>query len=371
MSTEPRTKGAHYMYGLDLMRVVCSVAVVYTHVALWARHRGHGFALIDVVDNAIIAPLHLAENLSYVGVTAFFLITGVVVTHVSFTESRGQFLARRAVRLLPALWLAVPFAWLLVYYGFLLEPKQPDAADLVLGMLLLDGAVPGTIRVLGVTWTLAIQVLFYFFTAATLPLLKRWPWLPAAIGASLVMVLISLTAMPQPGPSYQFRMAATFLPVIFIGQAIMLVRSRAISPRVGLLLGTVHLGLCIHAMLTWAAAERIGYLPRTVVLLSLVLILLTRVDGPASRSLPVKLIADRTYLIYLLHLPVLFAVFHFLAAGIGFASATAIGLLVLAAVVELVHRTVEQPIVRAYRRAEAARSGRGAAPVSAGGPPGG
>lgn len=349
-------KHAGYMYGLDLLRVICAVAVVYTHASLWAGHSGYDVGFIDAVNSGLIGPLHLAENLSFVGLTAFFLITGVVVTHVSFKESPGQFLPRRAVRLLPALWVAVPLAWLLVLLGTQLETQDPDLGDLVLSMLLLDNAVPDTVQVLGVTWTLTVQVVFYLLAAATLPLLARRPWLPVAIGASVSSILISLANAPMPGPSYQLRMIATFLPVIFIGQLIMLVRMGKLRPVTGIGLGALHFWLIVRSTITWTETGRIGALPRTVLLLVLVLILFTRADGPISRSRPVSVIAKRTYSIYLLHLPVLFTVLHLLAARIGYVPSLLIGLVVLAIAVELLHRFVEQPVNRYYRRREAARA---------------
>lgn len=345
-----------YMYGLDLMRVVCAVAVVYTHVSLWAHQRQHDSALIDAVTAALVRPLHLADHLGFVGVCSFFLITGVVVTHVSFKESSGQFLARRAVRLLPALWVVVPLAWVLILVGWQLEAQRPTVGDLVLGMLLLDNAVPDTVKVLGVTWTLTVQVTFYLFTAVTLPLLHHRPWLPAAIGASLVSVLISFANAPALGPSYQLRMIATFLPVIFLGQLVMLVRMGRLTPIVGIALGGLHFWLIVRSAITWTDTGRISLAARTVALLLLVLILLTRANGPIGRSRAVSVVANRTYAIYLLHLPVLFAVFHLLADRMGFNTALVIGLIVLAGGVELLYRFVEQPINRAYRRREAARA---------------
>lgn len=337
------------------MRVVCAVAVVYTHVSLWADQRQHGFVVLDAVDTALVRPLHLAEHLGFVGVCSFFLITGVVVTHVSFKESSGQFLARRAVRLLPGLWVAVPLAWVLIIAGWQLEAQRPSLGDLVLGVLLLDNAVPDTVKVLGVTWTLTVQVSFYLFTAATLRVLHHRPWLPAAAGASLVSVLISFASAPTLGPTYQLRMIATFLPVIFLGQLVMLVRMGRLTPIVGMALGGLHFWLIVRSAITWTDTGRIPLVARTVLLLLLVLILLTRANGPVGRSRAVSVVAKRTYAIYLLHLPVLFAALHLLADRVEFTVALAIGLIALAGAVELLYRFVEQPINRAYRRWEAAR----------------
>lgn len=352
-SREPQVaKGAHYMYGLDLMRVICAGAVVYTHAAGWMLGGRQSLFLVDVVEGGIVGPLHLARTLGFVGVCAFLLITGVVVTHVSFTETPGQFLARRAVRLLPALWVTVPIAWLLAQASLIGASRIPDVGDLVLSMVLLTGSVPGAVAILGVLWTLVLQVVFYLFTAATLPLLHRRPWLPPALAASLISVLLSVTATGSTAPVHQLRLIATFLPVIFIGQLIMLTRKGKITPLVGIGLGAIHLWLGLRANLVWADAPRADTYARTLILLMLILLLLTRVDGRIARSAFVRVIAERTYAIYLLHVPLLFATLTLTADHLGTPAALALGLVVLAFAVELLHRLVELPIYRTYRRWE-------------------
>lgn len=354
----PAVKGAHYMYGLDLLRVICAATVVYTHVAGWMRANDQGFFLVDLVEGGLVAPLHLSERLGFVGVCAFLLITGVVVTHVSFSETSGQFLARRAVRLLPTMWSVVVLGWLLAQADLIGTSRVPDLGDLVLNLFLLTGSTPGAVAVLGVLWTLVMQVVFYLFTAATLPLLRRWPWLPPAIGASVISVLISFTADGATAPMHQLRLVATFVPVIFIGQLIMLVRAGKVTPLVGIALGGVHFWLGVRSNLTWLDAPRADTYARTLLLLVLVLVLLTRADGRIARSRVVGVIAQRTYAIFLLHIPVLFAILTLTSDHIGFLPALVLGFIVLVAAVEVLWRGVEGPINRAYRRWEARRVGR-------------
>lgn len=351
-------KGSHYIYGLDLMRVICAAAVVYTHAAGWLLGSGSDLLLVDVVEGGLVAPLHLARTMAFVGVCAFLLITGVVVTHVAFTERPGQFLARRAVRLLPAMWVTVPLAWLLAQWSLIGASGVPGLGDLALSMTLLTGSVPGAIAVLGVLWTLVLQVVFYLFTSATIPLLLRWPALPPAIAAALISVLLSVTATGTSAPVHQLRLIATFLPIIFIGQMIMLVRKGKVSPLLGIALAGVHLWLGLRANLVWQDAPRADTYARTLALLALVLLLLTRVDGRVTRSRAVRVIAARTYAIYLLHVPVLYATLTLTSGHIGHPAALALGLLVLAVTVEVIHRGVEMPVYQAYRRWEKHRADR-------------
>ncbi|MGH3516420.1 MAG: acyltransferase family protein [Haloechinothrix sp.] len=354
--------GAHYMYGLDLLRVLCAAAVVYVHIMGWALAHDYNSLIIEVVEGAIVRPLHLAERLGFVGLCSFLLITGVVISHVSAKETSGQFLSRRGVRLAPALWIAVPLAWLLALAGLNGTSSTPDVRDLLLNMVLLNHTVPGSVAVLGVTWTLLCQVVFYLFVAATIPIMRRRPWLPAAIAASVLSVLASLVAVVPWDATGSMRMFATFLPIIFIGQVIGLTRSGRITPLAGMVLAGVHLWLGVRAVLSWPESHHAADYARTLVLLVLVLLLLTRADGRIARSPVVRGVAKRTYAIYLLHMPLMIGTLELTADHIGFYASLALatGLLVIG--VELVRRCVDEPITATFRRWENNRAARTGAP---------
>jgi peptidoglycan/LPS O-acetylase OafA/YrhL len=263
---------------------------------------------------------------------------------------------------LPLLWVAVAVTWLLVGENLVDAPGDPGVRDLVLGMFLLNHVVPGTVAVLGVTWTLVWQVTFYCFAAATIPLLRHRPWLAPAIGAAVLSTLMSLTSVPGSDPTGQLRLIVTFVPIIFIGQIIGLTRSGHVTPLAGVALGCVHMWLGLRAVVSWPGAHQGEFYARTLVLLVLVLILLTRANGRAARSRTLALIARRTYGIYLLHIPLVLGTLTLTADRIGFHAALALSLVVLAAGVELAHRFLDAPIASVYRRLESAANapGRGA-----------
>lgn len=342
----------HYMHGLDVMRVICSIAVVYNHLANWALLNKHGFVVSDIVEGWIIGPLHLNALAGFIGVGAFLLISGVVVTHVAFSEGTGRFLARRGVRLLPALWVAVLVAWTLVSAGLLTAGGTADLADLWKNALLLNFTIPDSTEVLGVTWTLTIQVVFYVFLALCIPLLRRWPWLPAAIAACGISLLLSATHTIDSPAMHHLRMIATFLPVVFIGQLVSLVRKRKLHPLAGIALGGVHFWLGVRGVLTWEdTPDGPGY-ARTLLLLLLILLLCSKANGRIARARWVSVLAKRTYAIYLLHVPMAFPVLKLLTPHLGFGWAVVVALLAIALGVELLYRFVEKPIADAYRRWE-------------------
>ncbi|MCR3747130.1 acyltransferase family protein [Lentzea californiensis] len=345
-----------YMYGLDLLRVIAAVAVIYNHYSNWLKLNHEDFAIATVVDAVLIRPLHLNQQLAFVGVGVFLMISGIVVTHVAFRETSAQFLLRRAVRLLPAMWVMITVAWVLVSARQLSANQRPDLGDLFLNLGLVNYSVPQTSHVLALTWTLAVQVVFYFFVAATMPLLKRWPWVPPAIAVALVSVLISVTPPQGPAPLSFVRMATTFLPVLFIGQLISLVRSKKIPVGAGIAFGVLQYLLFVRADLTsdrWPLGE--AY-PRTFVFLFLVLLLATRANGALVRAKWVGEVAKRTYAIYLVHIPVGFPLLRLLTPHTGYWISVAVALIAVAVASELLHRLVEEPIAQWYRRREKRRT---------------
>lgn len=343
-----------YMHGLDLVRILAALAVIFTHYANWLRLNGHDFPVGKAVDGLVSGPLHLYRPITLfgVGVGTFLLVSGMVVTHVAFRETSGQFMVRRVVRLLPTMWVAVALAWVLVENGLLTANLPPDLDDLPLNMALLNLFVPATSSVLAITWTLVVQMFFYLYVAGTMPLLKRWPWLPPAMSVALVSVLLAVVPANGGPPSNGFRMVVTFLPVLFIGQLITLVRAGRIPAAAGVVCGTVQFLLFIRADLgsqVWPPEDEF---PRQLVILVLVVLLATRLDNPLVRKPWVGAAAKRTYATYLLHIPLGFPVLELLTPTTGFWVALVVALAAVAVGSELLYRFVENPIARWFRERE-------------------
>ena len=98
--------------------------------------------------------------------------------------------------------------------------------------------------------------------------------------------------------------------------------------------------------------------PRTLLIVVFVLLLVTRADGKIVRSPLVAAIAKRTYAVYLVHIPISFALFRVLAPVVGSWLAVAAALLCVAGASELLYRFVENPVAQWYRRRAKARRAR-------------
>ncbi|WP_016701083.1 acyltransferase family protein [Actinoalloteichus spitiensis] len=368
----PARPDRRYLYGLDALRILAALFIIYRHVGEWLWANGFRWPVDAWMGEAFREPLRLNTFFGFVGLSTLFLISGLVITYVTDRERPVQFLLRRASRLLPAFWAAVCVAWVLVALG-LVSALGDAAADLnsLFGSLTLANFFLSEQRiVLGVTWTLTVQLTFFVYVGLTLPWGRRWPWLPPAVAATALSVALSLVNTIDGIPAYHLRTILTYLPVLFVGQLVSLVRSGRLGAGVGVPLGAVHFLLFVRAGLTSELIPSGDGHVRTLLITTLVVVLLLSADGRLARSRLVGAVARRTYALYLIHVPVGFAVLGLLAPHAHLAVALPVALLAMGGAAELLHRYVELPCHRRYRAWERRRGPAPAPPASTADEPG-
>ncbi|QCQ94054.1 acyltransferase family protein [Rhodococcus sp. SGAir0479] len=349
--------------GADLLRTVAVLAVVYSHISFYLiDDLGSGWWMIDGVYAVFVEGLGLNQHLSFVGVAIFMTLTGALITRSAIRHHPGRFLLDRVGRLLPAFWVAIAAAILLVRLGingmFSGQPGISDseaALSFVLGGFFLKPEV----AVLGVTWTLVVQVLFYLYCVALRPVLRTRPIAVPLVGAALcALVLLYNLYVPQPYTVPMLSKVAATLPTVFLGQLIYLGAARLVNWRwltVGVLaqLELVRLATEIHVY--WAGDR---YLWTIAVVTALVLVL-GRYRGRPTRWSVVRWTATRSYAIYLVHTLILYRVYENTVGSLGRTGAVLVFLAVTAAVSELLYRGVEVPAARwiAGRTRSIGRSG--------------
>lgn len=344
-----------YLHGLDLLRVIASVLVVYTHAANWFSTRGHEWWLAISVDSAVVEPLHLNPAMSFAGVAIFLLVSGVVVTYVGERETSRQFIRRRLTRILPLLAVITAVAWVLINLGlYVSESRQEslDLLDLLKGITLAGFFTTPEVVLLGVAWTLVNQIFFYAYASVTLPLLRHRAWIPSALAAALVCLVLSVTAGVQDVGVHRLGMIAAYFPVMCIGQLISLVTTRKISAVTGIALGSVHFLLFVWADKLGGYVATGNAHPRTLLLTIGLVVLAMGICGRVSRATVVRNWSSRTYAIYLLHPLCIYPIMDRLVPHIGEVASLLIALALLGVSTELCHRYVEMPANRWFRNRE-------------------
>ncbi|AYJ47446.1 acyltransferase family protein [Rhodococcus sp. P1Y] len=333
--------------GANLLRTIAVLAVLYSHISFYLiDDRGEGWWVIDVVYRVLIEDAGLNNHLSFVGVAIFMLLTGLLVTRSAMRQTRRDFAVSRLSRLVPALWVSIALAIVLVRLGingmFSGQPgisNSEAALSFVLGGFFLKPEV----AVLGVTWTLTVQLMFYLYCVAARDLLRKWPVVVPLLGAALcAAVLVYNLYIPQPWSVPMLSKIAATLPTLFLGQIIYLGWARIIGWRmvvVGVLAQAevVRLATDVHAY--WAGDQ---YLWTIVVVTGLVL-LLGRYDGRIGNLWIVRWTGTRSYAIYLVHTLILYRVYENVVPYTGPTGAVLAFVLVTAGVSEAVYRWVETP----------------------------
>lgn len=170
---------------LDGLRGLAALLVLYQHLveylvkpaAAWPLLRDH------------LAFLHGVIDLGKVGVVAFFLISGFIVPYsYRGPGAVGRFATSRFFRLYPAYWLSLLLAVLCLPH---LKDVTFTATQLLANLTMLP-KVLGHKEVLGVYWTLFVEVVFYVTTVAVFAVggLRSLRWCGA-----LVVVFCALAVL--------------------------------------------------------------------------------------------------------------------------------------------------------------------------------
>ncbi|APU12162.1 MULTISPECIES: acyltransferase family protein [Actinoalloteichus] len=356
----PRSRRKDYHAGLDLLRVLMAVAVVYTHLAIWLGSNEILWPGHTIVHRGLTTPLNLNLNLSFVGVGSFLLISGIVITRVADRESPTRFLARRLVRILPAMWL-VTIAMYFLVQAELVSPEGDSTggpADILTNLTLTTYFQQPSVVLLGVTWTLVVQLLFYTYIACTIPLLRRWAWLPPLLGAALISVAQSWAAAHEGIIAFRIGMFTSYLPVLFIGQLIALAYSRRIPLPAAVGLGLAHFGLFLSADLLQDYITTGVAHTRTLLLLVLVVMLVMNSSGRLATAPMISALSKRSYSVYLVHTACIYPIMGLMTPRFGPGLAILVSMTAVVVATELLHRCVEMPPVRLHRRWERRRDRR-------------
>jgi peptidoglycan/LPS O-acetylase OafA/YrhL len=300
----------------------------------------------DAKARPLPAPIHQLAAHGWLGVEAFFVISGFVIAYsirgAQITPGfLGRFAARRSIRLDPTYWLVIFVSFALAAVAH----KAPPLTHVLANMVYLDNIV-GARSLVGVGWTLCLEIQFYLLLVIL-----------AGIGQRLGRLWLAPFALLA---AFSILVAGGWLPA-------------------------VHQGLCFPffylffaGALTWWALEGrvpiwapLGYAAILVALwivkadsrpavaagVSVAIVLVGRANklGSLLDGRVLQYLGRISYSLYLVHPLVGSRLIRFMAAH-GWVTRLGPGLtFVLAAVASLVasdllHRTVERPTQRLARR---------------------
>jgi peptidoglycan/LPS O-acetylase OafA/YrhL len=155
-----RPRAASRLRALDGLRLLAALMVCMYH---FTGKNGEVAASWDQSPGVMFPTLSRLSTYGSLGVQFFFVISGFVICMSSWGRGLGDFFRSRISRLYPAYWVAV----VMVTGAAMLLPVvvRPVRADEFLVNLTMMQQPLGVPRVLGVCWTLWVELKFYVLFA--------------------------------------------------------------------------------------------------------------------------------------------------------------------------------------------------------------
>jgi len=293
LSTDDANAG-RYVF-LDYLRAGAAWLVVWDHLGtVMPGWMGKVFGPAQWVRNNVTGPLGIINDFGWFGVALFFLISGFIISDRARVESARDFVVRRIFRIYPALMVAVLLACALIATKDQLTPR-----NVLLNLTLANYLVVPQVVLLGVAWTLVIEMIFYALTAATQFMRDS----PHRIALNLVFAALLIWKRGAFGGSILLlAVSAAYLPVLVMGQTAYwwLARQRLSTP---VALG--YLAAAYGVFLFGVRAIQPAFLPVTnsypISVAYAVLIFLSLVRARLPQIGIVRFLSDTSYSLYLLH----------------------------------------------------------------------
>lgn len=158
------------LIGLDLVRAVAAALVMFVHYdKFFLHHFGY-------------SPFQSVSHFGGIGVDYFFLLSGFLMYYLHQRDwgnrsAAPAYAVKRFARIYPMYWVS-----LLMTLGlslFISSPIYPVGVDWLYNLFLVTPNDPSS-RILGVSWTLTHEIVYYMMFGLTL-------FLPRAIGAPLLV----------------------------------------------------------------------------------------------------------------------------------------------------------------------------------------
>lgn len=335
---------------VDIGRAVAALLVVYSHLSeQWiAKVEGDGSPVFNFVDALTSDPMHMGlQGIGQIAVPFFFLVSGFVVTPIAMKQGQWRFAVNRAVRVYIPMTFVVLLTALVMALGAdahaVVVGKNHDITlwTIITNSLVVNYLIVPQVVLVGVAWTLVVEVIFYILLVLLLPVLKRQVWL--AIAIMLVFVFIVLMSRRELGASWAlFAVNVSYLPIPILGQIIWATTTK----RIPLWAGGMFFGIA-WSLYVLADHLKLGRLDSSYNLALMVAVLCFFVGlfaEPRLRERPVWIaLSERSYSIYLLHGLVVFGLLSLMRPSWPLWLAVPLSLIGLAVVVEVSYRLVEKP----------------------------
>jgi peptidoglycan/LPS O-acetylase OafA/YrhL len=335
--------GSRFVF-LDYLRALAAWLVVWDHLGnVLPRGRGQDWGPADFVREHFTAPQGIIQDFGWFGVAVFFLISGFIISDRARVESASEFVVKRVLRIYPMLAVAVALS-----AAFLAPKEQVTVENVLLNLTLANYVMVPQIVLVGVAWTLVIEMVFYALTAAT-QFARDWPH---RIGLNLAFTALVIWQARGFGDQwFLFSISASYLPVLVMGQTVYWWLARG---RLSAAWGLGYLAAAYGIFLWGLKTLQPDFLPITnsylvsVTYALLLFIVMLHIRLPERRW--VRLLSETSYSMYLLHGIIGWLVLSALIDRIPLTPAILVAAATSLAASLATQRLIEQPAQKLARR---------------------
>lgn len=337
---------------IDLLRGPAALLVLYSHfVGVYLASIHQTYWLKQWVDAAFVRPLVIVDQFGQLGVMVFFLISGFIITHVARSENAVRFGIRRVFRIYPGYWVAaiIVVAFGISGTGFQLAWLR-DWADVTRIATITNYLHAPQHLVLGVGWTLQIEMMYYVLIACVTPLIRRAPFW--AMVVELVFVFAVIGHAHSFGDDwYLFAANVAYLPYMLIGQAVYLYWAGGLRGHSAFVLGWACYLAAVFGMyriLTTFLQPTESRILCLVLALGIFVWALNYGHRIGLMRAP-KFFSNISYSLYLIHGPLGLWLIAKLHPLIGYGNALALAVVASITAAAAIHYVVERPCIRLGR----------------------
>lgn len=330
------------LYNLHLLRLIAALGVVYFHITSEAG-------------------LNLEWNVGSRGVDLFFVISGFIIAYVG-TANPDQFLLRRLIRVAPLYWAATLFVFAIAAAApQLLRSTTANLTHLVMSLLFIPHEFRGEMQpTLLLGWTLNFEMFFYVLFALALLVSQRWS--PAITVGWIVAYVLAIHALDWRHPvtdfyarpivvEFCFGIATFYVFKWCVGRRDELAGRRAVAWALPVVIVISLIVLVVGEMYKSLQPPRlvVAGIPSFFIVTSAVL--LERVYRVATNNRLIYLLGDSSYIIYLVHPYIVFAVLRVVVKGANVWPLPMVVLLIVAllaltsAIAAAIHVAFEKPVM--------------------------
>lgn len=288
-------------HNLQLLRLAAALGVVAFHLGV------HGAGVFRTADGWA-GWLRDGWWAQY-PVPVFFALSGFVLTHALQTAPRGQFLFARVLRLYPGYWLATAVALAVVWHGVWPPDQLRGARFSTNAAALVPAGGKGYYVLGGVEWSLIYEVMLsVMLTLLSLFGVRRG--LPVAVGVWLAALAVKVAAWPgfasEPFARWETILLSAYSVPFLLGVFAYYLRDTGRRWRWVVFAALVGFATVVvpraagDRELHWCGLGAAGAVAVWVAVQV----------RQVSASNPLARLGDCTYGLYLIHVPVLLAVYY-------------------------------------------------------------